>query len=387
VGNKSKVFSTILFLALALIVVLTPVSGIPLIIITDEDGNLIQDNRDQFDEFGRPVASANPDTKLQITTAVVTVNEREERVTHNDVVGNIILGDRITFSLTIRNQLNTMLEDIRLTAENNKLDVDEEEELDVLEPGKEATLAIDFTIDDATDSGTYSIRIKVEAEDNGQTVQDELTVSLTVDRKSHELQLGSLQYPTYIRCNREPVLDIGIANTGEHDELYAAVVIENALLQVHSLESFVLHQDKSTTKSLRLSIPNNVPESEYIFTIKSLYDKTVISNQKEIKITIKDCPVLGLTADSPTLEEPVKETTPVLETQTFQREDQIVTFTVPAQEAEQRTAYQPEQPEEESAIPHEEDSFFTIAALSLLFLTLFSLLLFLTVYLNLLFRK
>ena len=216
-------------------------------------------------------------------------------------------GDTVEFKIKFKNNY-TDAEDLRIedvvatiTIEgiDDGEDIDEESnEFDIREDD-DKTVTVKFEIDIEVEEDTYDVIIEAEGEDENGTDQSiTWTVSLEIEKESHELRLyRKTLSPTEIKCGGIVSLSLGIMNTGSEDEEDIELVISNSdleynnLIAIDELEAEPYEDESKYLKTFRIEVPKDIETGIYPLDFKVTYDEGDEILEDNVDLTVSECEV------------------------------------------------------------------------------------------------
>ena len=194
------------------------------------------------------------------------------------------------------------LENVQISIEADDSDLygdDFDEEFDVEEIGadEKRTYDMEFTIDPAATEDTYTLKIKIEAEDgNSAKFTLERSVEFEVKREKNDvrIQRAVLQPTTISSCQPDYHLDVEIQNYGSRKQNFAGLKIQSAGLHIDQeqknieLDAFDDGED-TYEKSFLLSLPTGVKTGTYTIDAFAYISDSTLGEQKRFELNVESC--------------------------------------------------------------------------------------------------
>ena len=250
--NIKKLISwTILFL-----ISISLVSAVPKLLITDLD--VIVDSKSD--------KNLNDGDKI-----------RHEASPESDVSFKIELKNNFTRSEDLK------IEDITVTIFirdiDDEDDMEEESKEFYINPDKDKSTTLDFSLPLKLEEGTYSVDIEVSGEDENRTTH-ELTWSiyLEVEKEKHLLKLTKAELEnSNLKCSGSTYLNINLVNIGTNEEEDIELQIQNNNLNINERRDFTLTEDPFDSDSVfkedfSIFIPEDTKSGSYPLSLKITYD-------------------------------------------------------------------------------------------------------------------
>jgi uncharacterized membrane protein len=187
-------------------------------------------------------------------------------------------GDDVTLTITLKNEYDDdiYIEDVNLDVlADNDLDWDDSTDFSRIKYGDKKDVDFSFTIPSDIDEDNYDVDITADGRDeNGARHQFDYSITINVDRQSHEISINSVSVnPTRVSCDDQVTLRTRIENTGNNDEDNVAIAFQNDELGLEEyLTRLVIDQGDILDKSVYFTVPKNIPSGEYIIDITTYYD-------------------------------------------------------------------------------------------------------------------
>jgi uncharacterized membrane protein len=227
--------------------------------------------------------------KLLITDLDVTVDSKSDK--------NLNDGDKIrheaspesdvSFKIELKNNFtkseDLKIEDITVTIFirdiDDEDDMEEESKEFYINPDKDKSTTLDFSLPLKIDEGTYSIDIEVNGEDENRTTH-ELTWSiyLEVEKEKHLLKLVKAELEdSNLKCSGSTYLNINLVNIGTSEEEDIELQLQNSNLNINERRDFTLTEDPFDSDSIfkediPIFIPKNTITGSYPLSLKITYD-------------------------------------------------------------------------------------------------------------------
>jgi hypothetical protein len=153
------------------------------------------------------------------------------------------------------------------------------------------TKAMTFKLPTKIDEDTYDIVIDVEGEDeNGATHESHWTLSLNVERDSHDLVTRDINPQQMASsCERVLPLSLNVYNRGSSDEDNVVVIVSNTQLGIAIKDEFALNSDEEYTSFFNIIVPQNTVPATYNILIKTYYDYNNQMSIYSIPIVVTKC--------------------------------------------------------------------------------------------------
>lgn len=194
---------------------------------------------------------------------------------------------------------------VEVESTDNDFDLDEDDDMGSLAGGDKDSITFDFTIEDDTDEGKYSVVVRAfGTDDNGAFHGDIMTIKLEVERLKHDLQIKAASVsPAQIdSCKPSKITASStIMNLGRNDEddVVAKAVISDLNLE-KSKSNIVLDQDDSEPLAFTFDIPAGTKAGIYSIELSTYWDSTGLSNTKRLDFVVSECkePIVAVKTDT-----------------------------------------------------------------------------------------
>jgi len=173
-------------------------------------------------------------------------------------------------------------------------DIDEESKEFDLRPERDKKVTLDFKVPLEVDEDTYDVDIHVEGDDeNGTRYEVDWTVYLEVEKNKHDIKIikASLS-PAVVKCQKTTTLNTEIINLGREDEDEVVLEITSSDLVDFRKDNIELEEgvdDSRYSKSLSISIPDDLKIGAYPIEILTYYDTTRLSDTETVNLEIQEC--------------------------------------------------------------------------------------------------
>ncbi|MBR9676319.1 hypothetical protein GOV05_04895 [Candidatus Woesearchaeota archaeon] len=218
------------------------------------------------------------ESRLQISDVNIDVEGDTEDVKEGERI-EAKRGDSVTLEIEVENKFsrssNIDIEDIEVVVTSDGLDADEDDEVDV-DSGEDEKVELTFIIEEDQDEGREEVEIMVFGYDDEGTYHEyTFTFDIDVEVKSREVLIRELSFtPSVISCDRRTTLNVEIKNSGSRDLEEAMVLIkaDDPDWEITEyLRNIVIDESDTKRVSFRLSVPEDIPEGNYLFNVNSYY--------------------------------------------------------------------------------------------------------------------
>ena len=255
--------------------------------------------------------------QLSLEDLKVYINDRLETLSEGEDIKDVSPGDLIKVEINVKNNFieenegaegagtfrDLDLQDVsfELNIDNDKLNVNEDVDMNTIRPEQEQREEIKFTIPNDIDSASLIVRVEVTGQDENGAEHGFLRIfHMQVDQKRHDLSFQDLKIipNEKISCGGELTFSFTLANIGKQDENDGKIVLMSEGLALQVSKDVKLKAGKTEPITFKTLIPENARAGTYIFSLKSFYNKKYQVDQKNIDIDIQNCTGIG-TVGSP----------------------------------------------------------------------------------------
>lgn len=212
---------------------------------------------------------------------------------------NAVPGELITAFVEIENKNQDRsnededIEDIIVTVVIEEIDEDEdiEEEFDSfdLRPRKNKDLSFSFEVPLRVRNDGYTIRVEVEASENGEDITQSEDFLVKVNKEKHNPYFTRLEFnPIGINCNEVSYLDMELYNLGTGNE-NIEMKVKNNEIEFSLQRSFLLesYPDEDIYRNrIPIKIPAGTPTGKYIFELTLNYDNGNLVLKKDVPLDV-----------------------------------------------------------------------------------------------------
>lgn len=240
--------------------------------------------------------------RLLLNNAKVCINGNScKNMDDTDSLKDIKPGDTISFEIEVENDYSDDADKEDLTIENVEVgiesvdgdleDADDSDDIGDVDSNTKETTTFEFDIADDADKKDYDVYVYTEGTDeNGARHGERWTITLEVDRESHDLKVDSMTLePEQAECGSTATLTVNINNIGRGDEDDVAVSIKSLSLSNLNKKSeyYDIDQDDDQSYKFQIDIPDNQKAGQYRIDVQTYYDKTKQSNSDAVILTVK----------------------------------------------------------------------------------------------------
>ncbi len=253
------------------------------------------------DDEPPPQPPQNTYDSLQITKVIADVDGKKDTITNN---GEKISRDakeesNIEFKVEVKNIWDKKIEDIEVTVTIKDIDdgddLEEEDNIDDLEPGNSDDVDFDFDLPLKVDDDNYDVKINIKGKDEDNNIhQIEWELTLEVKKDKHNIIITkSYLSPSTVSCSRTTNLRIDLLNLGRDDEdvkleLKSSDLAINFQKDDIELETGTDNDAKYET-AFRFTVPERIKAGTYPITLKTYYNQDQLSDTKQVNLIVKEC--------------------------------------------------------------------------------------------------
>ncbi len=239
----------------------------------------------------------NAISKLKITKVELDINGDSNSVSDGKTI-KVKRGDKLEVSVKVESLFpssgNIDISDITVTADNNDLDVNEEDTIGTLSPRDDDTALISFDVPEDADDSKDTLAITVEGTDDNNavhTVDYEFYLDVQVDR--YDLKVNKISPPISGICPGQTAnINVEIENSGVRDLDYAQLYITvDDLSFTKKISDIVIDNGDTKTVSASVLVPSDAKPGNYIVSVKPYYDRSSdsLKNEESENFVVKDC--------------------------------------------------------------------------------------------------
>jgi hypothetical protein len=159
------------------------------------------------------------------------------------------------------------------------------------------TVNLNFNVPLKVDEDTYDIEIVVEGEDdNGYTQKDSWTITLEVEKESHNVRITKYELnPTVVQCSRNVNLAVELMNLGSNEEDLVELEITNTELGINKREKDIYldyeydSEENIYEQTYSFLVPQDTQIGMHRIIIRSYYDEDVLDDIKYIDLNVNQC--------------------------------------------------------------------------------------------------
>ncbi len=215
---------------------------------------------------------------------------------------------KLTVDVTNNQEGDADIEDVEVTTtweafNSDEDDYEDSKDEDLLKAGRTKSFSFNYEVPLLVDEGSYDVDIEVQGqnESNGYDFSDTLTITIEVDKKSHELIFDYADLLSEkIACDAEFFqLNYRLLNIGNEDEdiTFSVTSPELGLDYNEAFELQSADDDDAVRKSLiSLDLPENLQPKSYPITVKAEYGSR--EETKNLMLTVEKCPEPVNTTDT-----------------------------------------------------------------------------------------
>ncbi|MHA2023257.1 MAG: putative S-layer protein [Candidatus Thorarchaeota archaeon] len=284
---------------------------------------------------------------LVIRDVDIEINGINEDVDDDEEVDEIQPGDRISIAIEIENLFSDNTDEtdididdieIKIEIDDNDFDVDEDDDIGTLNAEEEEVIEFKFTVPDDLEEDDYDMTIEVFGKDEfGGAHGEKWEITLKVEREQHDIVISkSSLSPRTVICDRRTTLSVTVMNVGQSDEDEVAIEATNSDLGIlERVKNLDLEEDDRITRTFRLDIPQDVKPGTYVIQVDAMYSNDIPTDVALLDLTVKDCGPTVAPTPKPTTK-PVIQPTP---TPTVDEPVVIPPVMEPTQESSSTLAY------------------------------------------------
>ncbi|MAE43238.1 hypothetical protein CMO93_05680 [Candidatus Woesearchaeota archaeon] len=267
------------------------------VIVQASDGNLTDSQSYQLTVTNAKI------NKLSISDLDVKIGSKSDKnVKNNTKLKDAEPGDKVEFNIELKN-LFTEDEDLKIKNVEVEItieEIDDGEDLDEdandvdIKPSKKEEVKIEFDVPLDVEENTFDVLINIEGEDeNGTTQEIFFKLELEVEKKKHEIRVISAStLPPTIGCKRTFSVNSEIINTGSDDEDEVTLEVLSAELGISDITKNIEldegTEDNRFTKSISVSVNDDVSPGIYPITVNTYYDSK-LSDTEKVEINVQAC--------------------------------------------------------------------------------------------------
>ncbi len=178
----------------------------------------------------------------------------------------------------------------------NELDV--EESIRRLRPGRNERVTLSFDIPYDVDEDTYLLDLSVEGEDDDGTYYyiGLIEIDVEIEKENEKLYFKTASlFPSTVACNRDFSLRTNVKNIGSRDQESAQLVIESGALDIYEHEFFDVdrgyYDDRDTEfqKDFGFSISDDVSPGNYEVEVRAYYEDGSRFEREILTIRVNEC--------------------------------------------------------------------------------------------------
>jgi len=179
-------------------------------------------------------------------------------------------------TVTIKNDLSKDdIEDVTVYLEIPELDISEKEKIEDISNDDEEDVVFDIEIPDDAPSGTYTVRVYVDGEDEDRVDMTNYDNSedMTVSVDSNHLKIVSVTPAlSEVNCGQSTTVDVEVTNIGSGREKDLKLELSNSDLGISQSKTISeLKSKKSNTFSFIVEIPDGKSSGEYLLATSLVY--------------------------------------------------------------------------------------------------------------------
>jgi uncharacterized membrane protein len=246
-------------------------------------------------------------SKLIIDDVDVKINgDTDSNIKDGDKIGvDAKPESNIEFKVRVKNRYSSAsdieIQDIIVTVTIEDIDEgdDLEEESDEfdLDANENKRVTLKFGLPLKVDEGQYTVRIKVEGEDEHNIEHVvEWTLELEVDKESHEIKIRKAELtPSEVSCVRSSILDVRLINLGADDEDEVFLTITNSDLGINinegpiEMESDPDDDTNTYDKRVPINLDKDFKAGVYQLEIRAYRDVDRLEDVLRPQLTVKEC--------------------------------------------------------------------------------------------------
>lgn len=188
--------------------------------------------------------------------------------------------------------------------DDGDMDIDEDKDLNDLDPDEDDLVTISFDIEDDVDEDTYTGEIYVIGDDEfGARHGEKWEIEWKVEREKYEfvIKKAELDYDE-VSCSRSNSIAIKIESIGDRGDDEVSVYAKNADIGIDfKKEDIELDEydgdDNTYSKTISFTVPDDLKAGTYTINVQVWYSGTnregsnegVLADDKDVVLTVKDC--------------------------------------------------------------------------------------------------
>lgn len=247
--------------------------------------------------------------KVGSRLAIDDLDVKVDSDTSNNLEDGNRIGDEalpestVKFLITVENRYTNEqdvdIEDIVVTVTiediDNGDDMEEESDEFDLDADSREKVTIEFNLPLEVEENDYNVVILLEGEDdNGNTLSEERTLTLRVDKKSHAVKIRKASLSSAeIMQGDNTVLSVEIINLGSASEDEVVLEIKNSNLGLNikqeniELDDDLTDEDCKYRKTATIDTSESLAPGTYPIEIRSYYDEDNLDDIKTVNLVVK----------------------------------------------------------------------------------------------------
>jgi len=200
-----------------------------------------------------------------------------------------------TYTRTENVDINDVTIDATISGIDDGSDLDDSSDSFDLSADRTKTVTFTFNVPDQVDEGDYDLDLQAEGfDENGRTQTASATITLSVNKKSHDLQITQISLGnTILSCQRTTTLNVEVTNQGSQDEDKAAVEVIGSQFGFNQkdtdIELYSGTGDDSRFRKTYLINAANLPTGVYTIEVKTFYDDTRLQDDQTLTFSVEPC--------------------------------------------------------------------------------------------------
>ena len=177
-------------------------------------------------------------------------------------------------------------------------DIEKEEDVDDIGPGKTKTIYLTFDVPLRVDAGEYDMTLTISASDDRRDYDIQIDYIVEVTKLSHNIKISeAVLTPEKLTCSRNSNLNVEIMNIGSSDEdstdnikltIYSSQLSIDFMKSKIELDSDIDSENNVHQEALSISLPDNFAPGIYPIKI-DVFRSTNIVDTKEAQLTVEAC--------------------------------------------------------------------------------------------------
>lgn len=197
---------------------------------------------------------------------------------------------------------NLEIRDIGVTSyiksidDGDDLDVDEEPDINDLDPGEDDSAQLVFSIPLEVEDNTYDLEIKVEGKDaNGTSQVATDTLSVRIKKEKHDVWIRNADlYTANLKCSRTTQLGVSVINMGTSNEDAVLLTVTNNDLGISKKDTFDLDNDpfgsdSKYSNTYPIIVSKDQEAGTYPINVKVSYNSGAKIAEKNVDLVVEDC--------------------------------------------------------------------------------------------------